>query len=89
MDTIQIPPSSVGGLCWLTAGKVRVTVLTQVFKDMGFAKLLPRREKRAIALRAAITEFLRREYRGVRLKPFPLDRRVLGFDGRQEVAGAE
>ena len=89
MDTITIPPSNVGGLCWLTAGKVRVSVLTQVFTQMGFAKLLPRREKRAIALRAAITEFLRREYPKLRLKAFPLDRRVLGFDVRQVVNGAE
>jgi hypothetical protein len=89
MNVHPIPPSTQGALCWLTAGKTRVTVLAAAFTALGFAHLLPKREKRAIALRAAIGEYLRRCYPKMRLRPFPLDRRVLGFDVRQIVNGSE
>ena len=89
MNIQAIPPSREGALVWLTAGKVRVTVLMQVFAALGFSTLLPKREKRAIALRAAITDFLPTAYGKRKLKLFPLDRRVLGFEVREKVDGAE
>ncbi len=89
MNIQAIPPSRDGALVWLTAGKVRVSVVMQVFAALGFKHLLPRREKRAIALRAAVVDMLPQFYGRQKLKPFPLDRRVLGFEVRQKVDGAE
>jgi hypothetical protein len=89
MNIQKIPPSRDGALVWLTAGKTRVSVLRQVFDDLGFRHLLPRREKRAIALRAAVVDFLPLIYGKRKLKPFPLDRRVLGFEVREKQDGAE
>jgi hypothetical protein len=90
MNIQAIPPSTNGGLVWLTAGKVRCIVMQQVFTKLGWHKLLPRREKRAIALRSALKDTLR-EYYGKRkkLREFPLDRRVLGFDVREHQPGVE
>jgi hypothetical protein len=90
MNLEKIPPSSKGGLVWLTAGKVRCIVMQQVFAKMGWHKLLPRREKRAIALRSALLDTLRKEYgRTKKLRIFPLDRAVLGFDVREYLPGVE
>jgi hypothetical protein len=90
MIVTPIPPSTQGALVWLTAGKVRVSVLAAAFAALGYGKLLPRREKRAIALRAALVETCR-AYLGRRrkLRIFPLDRRVLGFDVREHQPGVE
>jgi hypothetical protein len=90
MNIEKIPPSTKGGLVWLTAGKVRCIVMQQVFTKMGWKKLLPCREKRAIALRSALLDTLREHYgKRKKLRVFPLDRRVLGFDVREHIPGAE
>ena len=90
MNIQAIPPSTNGGLVWLTAGKVRCIVLQAVFAKLGWHKLLPRREKRAIALRSALLDTMREHYgKRKKLRVFPLDRRVLGFDVREHVPGVE
>lgn len=90
MNIQAIPPSTDGALVWLTAGKVRCIVMQAVFAKMGWHKLLPRREKRAIALRSALLDTLREHYgKRKKLRVFPLDRRVLGFDVREWVPGVE
>lgn len=90
MNIQAIPPSTDGGLVWLTAGKVRCIVMQAVFTRLGWHNLLPRREKRAIALRAALADTLREHYgKRKKLRVFPLDRRVLGFDVREHQPGVE
>ncbi len=93
MIAANLPSSSEGALVWVNhAGRVRVNVVRTVFTALGLAKCLPRREKRAIALRLAIkawllTRYGRKDARTMRL--YPLDRRVLGFEVRRKIDGVE
>jgi hypothetical protein len=62
------------------------------FTALGLAKCLPKREKRAIALRIAIKSWLTSQF-GAKMartcRAYPLDRRVLGFEIRQRIDGSE
>jgi hypothetical protein len=89
----SLPTAQQGALVWVNkAGRVRVSVVREVFNTCGLAECLPKREKRSIALRIAIKAWLHTRYgakasRTMRL--YPLDRRVLGFEVRQRVDGTE
>lgn len=93
MIATNLPSAAEGALVWVNhAGRVRVNVVRSVFSNLGLAKCLPRKEKRAIALRLAIKAWLiarygRKDARTMRL--YPLDRRVLGFEVRRKVDGTE
>lgn len=89
MNVQQLPSAKEGSLVWMTAGRVRVAVVHAVFTALGLSKCLPKREKRAIALRIAAMDYLKSRYRGRKLKLLPLDRRVLGFEVREKVDGQE
>ena len=83
----QLPSSKEGSLVWMGAGRVRVAVVHAVFAALGLSKCLPKREKRAIALRIAAMDYLKARFGKRKLKLLPLDRRVLGFEVREVVAG--
>jgi hypothetical protein len=89
MNVQQLPSSKEGSLVWMTAGRVRVSVVHAVFTALGLAKALPKREKRAIALRIAAGEYLKARFGKRKLKLLPLDRRVLGFEVREKFDGQE
>ena len=93
MEISGLPSSSVGALAWInTAGRVRVDVVHDVFNKAGLGKCLPRREKRAIALKIALKAYLIETYgkKDARsMRAYPLDRRVLGYEVRRKVDGTE
>ena len=93
MIATNLPSAAEGALVWTNhAGRCRVNVVRSVFNALGLAKCLPRREKRAIALRLAIKAWLIARY-GKKdsrtMKLYPLDRRVLGFEVRRKIDGTE
>lgn len=89
MNVYQLPSAKEGSLVWMTAGRVRVSVVHAVFTALGLAKCLPKREKRAIALRIAAQTYLNARYKGRKMRLLPLDRRVLGFEVREKIDGQE
>jgi hypothetical protein len=90
MKDYAIPPSGDGAIVFFSAGRVRRKVIDRAFIDSGLGSCLPKREKRTVALREAISAYLKRGLtRRSNYELFSLDRRVLGFEIRELVKGGE
>lgn len=93
MNVQPLPSSKEGALIWINhSARVMRAVLDPAFVQAGLGKCLPRREKRAIALRAAIKAWLIAQFGAKqtrKMRAYPLDRRVLGFEIRQRIDGSE
>jgi hypothetical protein len=89
MRSFSIPPSADGALVVLNSGRCRKTVFDRAFLSLGLSKLLPRREKRAMALGRAIRQHLGKAGKRSRWEIVPLDRAVLGFEVLRETKGVE
>jgi len=78
-------------VCW-DSGPVARTTFDGVYTQLGMEKLLPRRMKRATALRLAMTQWIAEQGKGKKKQKYdfnPLDRRVCGFEAVLQSKGEE
>ena len=92
MNIHEISTDRQGGVVYWDADPVKKDVLDGAFTDFGLANQLPRRMKRATALRLAMADYIEANRTGrkkARIDLNPLDRRVCGFEAVLQSKGDE
>jgi hypothetical protein len=92
MNIHEISTDRQGGVVYWDASPVRKDVLDGAYTEFGLANQLPRRMKRATALRMAMSDYIEANRNGrkrTRIDLNPLDRRVCGFEAVLQNKGDE
>lgn len=92
MNVHSISTDRQGGVVYWDADPVRKDIFDSAIQDEGLGRILPRRMKRATALRLAMSDYLVAQRQSRKREKYdlnPLDRRVLGFEAVLQSKGDE